>query len=85
MSVGISLDSICEKTKISRYFLEAIEEGAYERLPGGVFDINYIRQYSEQIGYAPELLLAHYRLNRQRPDAAAVEAQSGRSWWRAFL
>lgn len=55
---GVSLDSICERTKISRYFLEAIEERAYHRLPGGVFDINYIRQYSESVGCNASELLA---------------------------
>jgi hypothetical protein len=51
---GVSLELICERTKISRHFLEAIEERAYQRLPGGIFDISYIRQYAEQIGYSAE-------------------------------
>jgi hypothetical protein len=40
---GVSLELICERTKISRHFLEAIEERAYQRLPGGIFDISYIQ------------------------------------------
>src|ERR1035437_7693598 len=66
---GVSIDSICERTKISRYFLEAIEERAYHRLPGGVFDINYIRQYSESVGCSPEVLLADYQsVSQQHSD-----------------
>jgi transcriptional regulator with XRE-family HTH domain len=65
---GVSLELICERTKISRHFLEAIEERAYQRLPGGIFDISYIRQYAEQIGYSAESLLEDYRARHgQRP------------------
>ena len=68
---GDSLDSICERTKISRYFLEAIEDRAYHRLPGGVFDINYIRQYSESVGCNAETLLADYQSVSKHVDAGA--------------
>jgi cytoskeletal protein RodZ len=85
---GVSLDSICERTKISRYFLEAIEERAYHRLPGGVFDINYIRQYSESVGCNADLLLADYQSASQ--DAHSVERvtqphRSSKTWWRSLL
>ena len=85
---GVSIDSICARTKISRYFLEAIEERAYHRLPGGVFDINYIRQYSESVGCDAELLLADYQSSSQDPDPVERIPQTHRStktWWRILL
>lgn len=85
---GVSIDSICERTKISRYFLEAIEERAYHRLPGGVFDINYIRQYSESVGCSADLLLADYQSVSKGADSAKNVAQPNmpsKSWWRSFL
>ena len=85
---GVSLDSICERTKISRYFLEAIEERAYHRLPGGVFDVNYIRQYSESVGCSAEILLADYQSVLQHVDSVAGASPVcvlSKRWWRSLL
>ena len=88
MRKGVSLELICERTKISRRFLEAIEERAYHLLPGGIFDISYIRQYAEQIGYSAESLLEDYRLRVEynegssNPHAAAAPAKT---WWKTLL
>jgi cytoskeletal protein RodZ len=59
--VGVSLQQISDETKISPFFLRAIESEEFEKLPGGVFNTNYIRQYAEAIGFETENLLAHYR------------------------
>jgi cytoskeletal protein RodZ len=85
---GVTIESICERTKISRYFLEAIEERAYHRLPGGIFDINYIRQYSEFIGCNADILLADYRTVSQDLDpvkCAPPTDKLSKSWWRSIL
>ena len=85
---GVSLDSICERTKISRCFLEAIEERAYHRLPGGVFDINYIRQYSESVGCNASDLIADYKAVSREADSergtTPVRVLSLK-WWRSLL
>jgi hypothetical protein len=85
---GVSLELICERTKISRHFLEAIEERAYQRLPGGIFDISYIRQYAEQIGYSAESLLEDYRSRSGAKESSsnlhAVPARP-KTWWKALL
>ena len=48
-SKGITLEQIADTTKISIRYLRAIEEGRLAILPGGVYSINYIRQYAEAI------------------------------------
>jgi cytoskeletal protein RodZ len=58
---GVQLAAISEATKLSRRFLEAIEEGSYGELPGGVFTTSYIRQYAAATGYDAEVILEHYR------------------------
>lgn len=58
---GLTLEEIAERTKISMRFLKSIEDEDFERLPGGVYTINYIRQYAAAIGYDATLLLAHCR------------------------
>ena len=84
---GISLDSICQRTKISRYFLEAIEERAYHRLPGGVFDVNYIRQYSESVGCDADILLADYQSVSQATCPGKSDSSirvPSKGWWRSL-
>lgn len=46
---GISLHHIAEATKIGVRYLEAIEHGQFAKLPGGIYNISYIRQYAQAI------------------------------------
>lgn len=57
---GISLESIAESTKLSMRQLDAIEVGDFKRLPGGIYNTNYIRQYARAIGFDETDLLAYY-------------------------
>jgi len=57
---GISLDSISASTKLSMRHLEAIESGDFKRLPGGIYNTNYIRQYARAISFSEADLLAFY-------------------------
>lgn len=57
---GISLREIADSTKISLRFLQAIEAGAFDQLPGGIYNTSYIRQYAREIGYEESKLLAYY-------------------------
>ncbi|PGM54724.1 RodZ domain-containing protein [Bacillus sp. AFS053548] len=47
---GLSIDDVQELTKIQKRYLEAIEEGNYEILPGQFYVRAFIRQYAETIG-----------------------------------
>ncbi len=58
---GVSLEEVASETKISVRFLRAIEAAEYEKLPGGIFDINYLRQYAAVVGLSEAVLLQHYR------------------------
>jgi cytoskeletal protein RodZ len=58
---GISLSAIVRSTKISSRYLEAIESGRFRDLPGGTYDISYIRQYARAIQYDEDDLLDRYR------------------------
>jgi len=49
-SSGISLEQISEDTRISVMQLEALENEAFERLPGGVFNVSFARQYAMAVG-----------------------------------
>ena len=57
---GISLSQIAEATKIGVRYLEAIERGQFARLPGGIYNISYIRQYAKAIEVSAETILECY-------------------------
>lgn len=57
---GISLEQIAAISKISIRYLKAIEEGQFDKLPGGIFNTSYIRQYARAIEYEEAELLACY-------------------------
>jgi cytoskeletal protein RodZ len=57
----VTLESISESTRIATRFLNAIENGDYATLPGGVYNTSYIRQYARAIGYDADEILTHYR------------------------
>jgi cytoskeletal protein RodZ len=72
---GISLEQIAATSKISLRYLRAIEEERFEKLPGGIFAVSYIRQYAEAIGCAEGEILACYHARRR---SAAPESPFSR-------
>ena len=57
---GISLHQIADATKIGFRYLEAIERGQYGKLPGGFYNVSYIRQYARAIEVSEEELVERY-------------------------
>jgi cytoskeletal protein RodZ len=57
---GISLGQIASATKIGMRYLEGIEHGEFTRLPGGIYNTSYIRQYARAIGFPEDDLLDAY-------------------------
>lgn len=57
----ISLEEIAESTKISVRYLRAIEEASFDKLPGGVYNGNYVRQYARAFGFDEQALLNAYQ------------------------
>jgi cytoskeletal protein RodZ len=57
---GVSLEQISAATKISVRSLEAIEYGDFRKLPGGIYNTSYIRQYARAIDYDESTLLEFY-------------------------
>jgi cytoskeleton protein RodZ len=57
---GITLAAIAASTKLSVPQLEAIEAGQFNRLPGGIYNTNYIKQYAQAIEFEEADLIAYY-------------------------
>ena len=89
---GVSLEQISDRTKISTRFLRAIETEEFEKLPGGVFNTNYIRQYASSIDFPEDQLLecyAAFEQTRQKAEAdVQAECEARRGWtvrWSSWL
>jgi cytoskeletal protein RodZ len=57
---GISLETIARDTKLSVRHLQAIESGEFRKLPGGIYNTSYIRQYARAIEFDEATLLGFY-------------------------
>ncbi|MGH9935557.1 MAG: RodZ domain-containing protein [Blastocatellia bacterium] len=57
---GISLHEIAESTHIGVRFLQAIENDAYDILPGGVFNRAFVRKFARQVGFDEEQAVGLY-------------------------
>ncbi|HYP07810.1 MAG TPA: helix-turn-helix transcriptional regulator [Bryobacteraceae bacterium] len=81
---GISLEQISDRTKIGTQFLRAIETEEFEKLPGGVFNTSYIRQYAVAIGFSEQELLGQYasfEQSRVQADAETEARFAARRGW----
>jgi hypothetical protein len=79
-ATGLSLVQIAIATKIRLRYLEAIERGAFQELPGGVYTESYIRQYARAVGDADNALLGYYR-NVFAPQTTQLVAQPAPESW----
>ena len=59
---GVSLDEVSAGTRIKTSFLEALENGRWEQLPGGAFNRGFIRATSRFLGLDEDGMVAEYAL-----------------------
>ncbi len=59
---GISLRKAEEDTKIRKKYLQALEEGNYDILPGRVYAKGFLRNYANYLGLDQEEILMEYKL-----------------------
>lgn len=66
---GVTLAEISESTKISKRWLQALEDEEFELLPGGVFNRGFVRAYAHFLGINEEQAVADYVVasNEQQP------------------
>ena len=83
---GISLRQIAESTKIGIRALEAIEQGEFHKLPGGIYTTSYIRQYARAIDYDESEILAvyHREASALRPDSGECGSRNGKDLMRGY-
>jgi cytoskeleton protein RodZ len=56
----MSLEEVALSTKIGTRMLQALEEGRYDRLPGGIFNKGFVRAYARHLDMNEEQAVAEY-------------------------
>ena len=80
---GVSLEEIAHATKISVRSLDAIERGDFRKLPGGIYNTSYIRQYARAIDYDESILLEFYQ-RQMAGEVPRSAAQNGKGNFSGF-
>lgn len=85
---GVTLEEVSSATRISTRFLEAIEGGHWEQLPGGAFNRGFIRSTSRYLGLDEDGMVAEYALETKSTvpvyiaPRAKPKAELPRDWKR---
>ena len=64
---GWNLEQVARETRIGLHSLEAIEADQFDRLPGGVFARNFVRQYARMLELDVEGIIAAFRHQFEEP------------------
>jgi cytoskeleton protein RodZ len=73
-ALDLSVSDVARHLKLSPAQVEALEQGAYERLPGRVFVRGFLRNYAKLLGIDPQPLLRN--IESEMPHAAVVEERA---------
>jgi len=60
----VTMDELVKSTRISKRFIEALENEDWEQLPGGVFGHGFVRTIARYLGLDEESLLGEYDMAR---------------------
>jgi transcriptional regulator with XRE-family HTH domain len=74
---GLTLEELCERTKVSVSHFSGLERGDISRWPAGIFRRAFIRSYAIAVGLDPEALVA--RFGRIFPDPADSQRPASKS------
>lgn len=70
----VSIEAICQETKISQRHLRALESGAYDELPGGVFRKGIVRGYVAALGLEESPWLDRFEASLRESRIGEAEA-----------
>lgn len=78
---GLSYDELQERTKIQKRYLQAIEQGNYQILPGSFYVRAFVKNYAEAVGLDPEQFLEEYNHElpgKEEPEEVEFTPRSSR-------
>src|SRR5438105_10109763 len=65
----LSIDDVASRLRIRARYLEAIEQGCFDQLPGAAYIPACLRAYAMQVGLEPDKVLTAYHLSGPVPIA----------------
>ncbi len=68
-STGRNLSDIAIALRIRAKFLQSIEDGRYEDLPGSTYAVGFIRSYADYLGLDTDSLLARFKAESRAAEA----------------
>ena len=69
---GLDLERISRETKIPARLLQAIEQEEFDKLPGRVFAISFVRQYAHTLGLDEDQVVADLREQQEPPPPPTI-------------
>ena len=82
-AAGLPLEKIAAETRISTRFLTAIENEAFQLLPGGIFNRGFIKAYAEYLGLDANQAVADYdRMSSMAQEPVDVLRETDRASFR---
>ena len=73
----VSIEAICEETKVSSRHLHALEAGEYDQLPGGVFRKGIVRSYLAALGLDEVTWLERFEASLRESGTVSAD---GNDW-----
>ncbi|HXV76832.1 MAG TPA: DUF2914 domain-containing protein [Candidatus Polarisedimenticolaceae bacterium] len=70
-----SIEEIAERSKIDLRYLEALEGGDFDALPGPAIGKYYVRVYAEKLGFEPAAWIADYEHAQNLRRLPAIKAR----------
>jgi cytoskeleton protein RodZ len=71
----VSIETICDQTKVASRHLLALEAGEYSALPGGVFRKGIVRSYLAALGLEEVPWIERFEASLRESGAANLEAK----------
>jgi transcriptional regulator with XRE-family HTH domain len=86
---GLGIEDVSARTRINPTFLQAIERGEFERLPGDFYTRAFLRTYARELDLSPDDVVRDYRAQQAEaqpqpvaplPRTPARPAREHRDW-----
>lgn len=74
---GMSLEEIQQKTKIQAQYLQAIENGQFEKLPGAFYERAFVRQFANALNLDVDAFVADHELTNAVTEPEVDKALDG--------
>ena len=74
---GISMDQVIHETNISRNYLEALENEAFEEFPAEAYLVGFLRNYAEFLGLDADKIVGQFKNYKLSEEPTPIEQLVG--------